>query len=251
MSNQITNLTATTELEAVNAMLAAAGESPLPAGTDLGTVTQPDVAMALTILRTNSRDVQSMKWKFNTEFGYELVPTTNVAWTGSDNSTATLNIFKPAANLIAFEITPTAEQVGLDVVIRPSRTYTEGLPAAPVLVFYDRAKNRDGLDSTQFPYLYINPVWLFDFEQMPEEARAYIVVRSARQFIQQTVGSATLVGFTQQDESLAYRNLKRAHGEEDDYNMFNSMTSSRFLGNRSLGAIGMFYDPRKSPGPHS
>lgn len=247
MSQQITNLAATTELEAVNAMLSAIGEAPLPSGTDLGSVTQPDVAMALSLLRASARDVQAMKWKFNTEFGYELAPATTLAWAGTDGSTATLNIFTPPSEMIGFSLTPTADQVNLDLIVRRPRS--NAITGSPAQVFYDRALNRDGLDSTKFPFLYINPVWLFDFEQMPEEARAFITVRSARQFIQQTVGSTTLSGFTDADEQLAYRNLKRAHGEEDAYNMFNSMTTARFLGQRPLGAIGMIYDPRKSPGP--
>lgn len=250
MAQQIINIVPTTELEAVNAMLAAIGEAPLPAGTDLATATQADVGNALNILRNSTREVQSMGWKFNTEFGFEVAPATTFPWIDTAGKTTTLNIFKPAANMLSFKVTPTAEQTGwrmVDAVLRPSRKYLEA--TKPVIVFYDRSLNRDGFAQTDYPFLYIDPVWAFDFEQMPEEARRFCTIRAARQFVQSGVGSETLAGFTAQDEALALRNLKREHGENDNYNILRNMDTLKHLGGRIRGPAGVTYDPRKSPGP--
>jgi hypothetical protein len=246
----ITNLSATTELEAVNAMLAAVGEQPLPSGTDLSTSTQADVAMALNILRNVTREVQSMGWKFNTEFGFEIVPTgtSPVAWTDTAGIVTQLNIFKPPAGMIAFSVTPIPAQQGsrsVDTEIRPSRKYVEA--AKPVLVFYDRQHARDGFVALDHAFLYINPVWLLDFEQMPESARKYVTARAAREFVQGSVGSATLSAFAQNSESLALRTLKREQGEEDSYNWLGNVDAQLARGGRGRGPTGMF-DQRTNRG---
>jgi len=254
MPSVITNLAPMTELEAVNAMLSSAGEAPLPVGTDLSTVTNSDVVMALNILRNATRDVQNMGWKFNTEFGFQLIPSTaNPAspfdWVDSTGLHTNLNVFLPPANLLGFTVSPIIEQQGyqfVDTVIRPSRKVV--VASAPILVFYDRVLNRDGFPATERPYLYIDPVWAFDFEKMPEEARRFCTIHAARQFVQQLVGSQTLASFTDQDERFAFRNLKRAFGEEDDFNMLRNTDVSKHLGNRPRFGGYISTDPRrKSP----
>lgn len=247
MALVITNLALTTELEAVNAMLSSAGEAPLPTGTDLSLATASDIVTALNILRNATRTVQSMGWKFNTEFGFQLAPATGGGlpydWVDSAGVHTNLNIFLPPAQLLRFSISPIIEQQGyqfVDTVIRPSRKYTPG-----TLVFYDRVLNRDGFPVSERPYLYIDPVWGFDFEKMPEEARQFVAVHAARQFVQQQVGSQTLASFTDQDERLAFRNLKRAFGTEDDFNMLANTDVSKHLGNRPRFGGYISTDPRR------
>jgi hypothetical protein len=227
---EITNLAPTTELEAVNAMLAAAGEDPLDDGTNLATTTQPDVKMALDILKDATREVQGMgPWKFNTEFGYEIAPTATYSWVDTEGKTTLLNIFKPpATKLLSFTVSPIPEQSGcrsVDVTIRKSRKYVEA--TLPVLVFYDREHARDGLEAAEHPFLYIDPVWMFDFEDLPETARRYITIRAARQFVSRRVGSETLTGLTERDELVALRSLKRDQGDEDDLNMLDTSDFAR------------------------
>lgn len=239
----ITGLTATTELEAVNAMRSAVGEAPL---TDL-TSTATDVTMAVNILRNATREVQSMGWRFNTEFGYELAPSQTLAWSGSDGSSDTLNVFTPPTGLIDYTVTPCDGQVGwnrLDTTLRPPRTAGLNLP----LVFYDRAKNRDGFAQSERPFLYINPTWLFDFVALPEAARRYITVRAAREYAEQVQGSGEQGAFSEKDELFALRNLKRLEGMDDDCNMFNNGETAAILGYRTSYPDGPL-DNRKSPGP--
>jgi hypothetical protein len=245
MALVITNLALTTELEAVNIMLSCAGEAPLPTGTDLAVTTNADTLIAIGILRNAVRTVQSMGWQFNTEFGFQLVPTTTYDWVDSAAVHTMLNIFTPPANLLGFAVTLLADQQGYRAInthIRPSRKYTPG-----TRVFYDRVLNRDGFPVADRPYLYIDPVWAFDFEQMPEEARSFCAIHAARQFVQQAVGSQTLASFTEQDERLAFRNLKTAFGSKDEYNMLKNTDVSKHLGNRPRPGGYVATDPtRKS-----
>ena len=60
---------ATTELEAINIMLAAIGEAPV--NSLLGTL-PVDVKIAQNLLTEQSKSVQSEGWSFNTEYNVEL-----------------------------------------------------------------------------------------------------------------------------------------------------------------------------------
>ncbi|MCC8538635.1 phage tail protein, partial [Xanthomonas codiaei] len=64
------DLTPTTELEAVNEMLAVIGEQPVSA---LEAVGNTDVAIAIRTLRGVSREVQTTAWWFNTDESYTFV----------------------------------------------------------------------------------------------------------------------------------------------------------------------------------
>lgn len=244
----ISPLALTTELDAVNAMLASIGESRI---TNLVSNTNADVLLAVDIIRRVAAEVQSRGWKFNTEFGYEISPSATYLWTGRDGSTETLNIFRPPTTplLLGFEVSEGKGQTGTskpDVVLRKSRNYTTGAPAVPVIVFYDRVKNRDGFSDRAF--LYIDPTWLLEFEDLPQEAKYYIALRAARQFAEKAVGSAELSGYSEKDEGGAWRPLKRRHGLEDNYNMLESADVGAVLLHRQSLPSGR-YDDRSNVGP--
>lgn len=244
---QIISLTATTELEAVNAMLSAIGEAPI---TNVDTATQADVKMAVNILRNTTREVQRVGWRFNTEFGYEVAPVVApMLWTDSAGESRLLNIFEPPASLARFTITKSPDQQGtklVDTAIRPSKVYKKNGAAA--LVFYDREHNRDGFPIEDRDYLYINPVWWINFEDMPEVARFYCVAKAARDFSQQVVGSPELSGFTAENVRIAYKDLKREEGVVDRKNLFNQAEMVAFLGGRRRAPTGIA-DPRSTAGP--
>jgi hypothetical protein len=172
----LTPLAETTELAAVNRLLSAIGEAPI---SDLAASTREDVSLAVTLLKEASVEVQSMGWRFNTEYGYELAPDGTVAWADTDGDTTTLNVWHKPSGLLSYRLTQSPAQAELDIVLRKSRSYQSA--SAYVLVFYDRRLNRDGLDSDHYEHLYIDPVWLVDWDFLPEVARRYIVCRAARQ----------------------------------------------------------------------
>jgi hypothetical protein len=238
----LTPLAETSELAAVNRLLSAIGEAPI---SDLASSTREDVSLAVTLLKEASVEVQSLGWRFNTEFGYELSPAGTLAWTGTDGTSATLNCFTPPASLLQFRLTASPLQNELDVILRKSRTFQ--VASANVLVFYDRKLNRDGFDEDSFEYLYIDPVWLVEWAFLPEVARRYIVTRAARQFIQQILGSADVVGYGAEDEARALQALQLQEGEEEDISLLDNSAVALVRGLRP--AWGGYYDDRASAGP--
>jgi tail tube protein len=265
---QITKLNATTELEAVNAMLAALGEAPL---ASLDVDATPDIIVAINTLRDATREVQSMGWDFNREWGYELKPALTYSYQDRTGNVTGLNVFQAPARMIRFELSKLRPQLipTLDVVLRPSRTLVVTVSnagednqtlsqvsdlsvsgAIRPMIFYDRILNRDGLDSNRYPFLYIDPVWAFDFEQMPEEARRFSLILAMRRFLASQAPSVNLVGFTQQDQTIALRNLQAAYGEQDEDNMLDNGDVRGARGHRPVGYGSPIVDiRRKSPGP--
>lgn len=229
-------LAPTTELEAVNTMLGAIGEAPVGSIEDPG---NPDVEIALSILRDTTRSVQTEGWQFNTEFGLEILPSGTLEWPDTSGRTTTLNVFVPPEGLLRFSLSPTTAQVGMQVAIRPSKKYEGG----GTRIFYDRVMNRDGFT---VPSLYIDAVSLFGFDDLPESARNYIVHLAARRFAENVVGSETLSRFTTDDLLRARRDLENDQGEDDDYNILDTLDARRKLGGRPIH-YGGYVTNRNSP----
>ncbi len=241
----ITSIVATTETEALNYMLSVIGEAPV---ASIDTATGADVVTAKAILKNTAREVLREGWKFNTEFGLELAPNGTLAWEGSDGSEETLSVWHVPTNLAKFTLSPIAAQIGLDLVERLSAAYQTGDPAANVLVFYDRLKNRDGLEQGQYPLLYIDPVWYFDFNFCPDSIRTLITVIAARRLAAQAVNSESRVKLTQQDEIDARRAARREQKPDDRYNMLNEISVGAVLGRRPYrggGVLSIRNSPRK------
>lgn len=245
--------TPTTELDAINGMLIAVGERPTTQA-QIDTPTHPDIKIAIEVFQETIKDVLGMQpWRFNSEFGYEVTPSSAspFAWVDTEGVTTQLNVFEadvaPFTNMISFGVSAVDRQAELDLVLRESRKY-ENPGGTKHLVFYDRAKNRDGIPEDDFPFLYVDPVWFVKWIEMPQVARRYIYVKAARAFSASVVGSANLIRLTAQDEAIALRNLKREQGEQDDYNMFRDAARFRFLGRRPV-LLGGVADTRKSRGP--
>ena len=233
---QITSLAPTTETEAVNAMLAALGEAPIQ---DVDTATQADVQVALNTLREVARNVQAEGWQFNTDLALQLTPDGTLEWTDNDDETTELNVFLPPEALIRWELSNTSDQLGFQVALRPPKIYVADQ------VFYDRSLNRDGFDAEEVEYLYIDAIYAFDFEDLPQTVRAYITALAMRQFAESR-GAADAVQYTNDDLRRAYRMLKRDQGNKDRKNLFNALGTNAFHGGRSRGFGGGF-SPHESP----
>lgn len=244
----INNLAATTELEAINAMLSAIGEAPISQATlDLAAGSRPvDVDKAVSVLRDTARDTQLDGWRFNTEFGTEVARTAQLSWVDTAGVTTLLNIFKKPAGVLRWSTTKTAAQAFLDLGERPSKRYLE--TGLPVLVLYDRALNRDGLDAARFPKLYLDTVSVFDFSMLPALARSFIVITAARLFAKHVLGGADASGFTADDEQRAKQRLIDEEGVDEQHNIFDNADVARFLGGRPR-STGYRLSPHASPGP--
>lgn len=184
-------LVPTTELEAVNQMLAAIGESPVSRVTDSGNV---DAAMALSTLTNVSREVQARGWHWNTEKDYTLVP--------DQNGFLTLGM-----NVLKIDTVGANESD--DLVQRGQRLY----------------------DRVNHTYEFSSPVVVemvvgLSFDELPEVARAYIVIRAARRFQESHVGSETLSQFNSRDEAWALVSLQNHEAENADYRVVNGSYST-------------------------
>lgn len=233
MAAVITNIVPTTELEAVNEMLSAIGENPLASGTDLSTVsatTQKDAYLAISTLRNTHRAFLGRGWKFNSEEGVEVSPTATHDWTDTDGQTTELNIFKKPMGVLRIRGTTACSENGdLDFVERRSKDYQE--TGAAVMVLYDRTYNRDGADSSVYPFIYIDAVWAFDFEDCPEAFRAAVFAAAARRFAGK-IGFTGQLAVTQQDEALALRELEKSEGIPLNLNVLDTVDAQQIRGGR-------------------
>lgn len=186
----IDNLVPTTELEAVNAMLAILGESPVvQADIDAEPPEDADVEMALNVIRLYCKSVQSKGWHFNTDRLVTLSPDIDG------------NIDVPE-DALRIKKSLTEAQRDMDIAHRHGQ-------------LWDRVNNTDEFEDD----VQVDIVRALDFEEMPETARAYVVILAGRRLQEQSIGNSELSGFGEKDEQAALINLTDAEGllEDTDY----------------------------------
>jgi len=176
----------TTKLEAINTMLSAIGEAPV---TQLNSgLVEADIAE--TILESVNREVQGQGFHFNRELNVTFNPDSN------NNIVLPANILR--ADTTQNTSNPDLIQRGLKMYNRVTSTY----------------------NITQAVTLDL--VVLLNFEDIPEVAKRYITIRAARIFLDRVVGSATLHGFNQEDETRALLELRDMEAEGQDFSIFNN-----------------------------
>ena len=178
-------MTATTELEAVNIMLAAIGESPV--NTLTGTL-PVDVKLAQTTLEEVNKEVQTEGWSFNTEINVELTRD------GSNHIALSSNVLIVDPNIHDHPDVD-AIQIGLKLYDRKEHTYE-----------FD-----DDLKCTV--------VYIRTFNDIPEPAKRYINIKAARIFVDRLVSDEGLRTYTQQDEVRARSILMETDLSNADHNI--------------------------------
>lgn len=181
----MTTTTLTSELEAVNTLLAAIGETPV---SSLLVTDVADVADAKTKLDEVSREVQSKGWAFNTEEQYPLSRDVN------GSITLPPNLLKMSLSRVDYP--------DIDVAQRGSRLY----------------------DKVGHTYIFTvdlkaTAVFLLAWDDLPQAARHYIMVKAARSYQARNLGASSLFQFTEAEEGEALANLKESEGETGRYNM--------------------------------
>lgn len=162
-----TQITPTTELQAINTMLSFIGESPVSAITgNIGT----DVAVAINILNETSMSIQSQGWYFNREF--------DVTQNRDSNNKVPLD-----SNCVQAEASAPYQYL-YQFTIRNG-------------FLYDLKNHTDVF--TFNPKL--DKVLVQQFEHLPEYARQYIVVKAARRFAARYIGANELVKLAGLDEN--------------------------------------------------
>ena len=187
----MTTTTRSTELEAVNVILSTIGEAPL---NSLSGSLPVDGTMAKNVLSEISREVQSSGWHFNTHYKSTLTRDTN-------------NNIPVATNVVRVELDPNLESKGdYDLVQRDGK-------------LFNLAKDTDIFDKD---FKDVTQVLLLPFNEIPEQAKRYITIRSARVFHDRTLGANTLHKFSQEDEKQALSILRNAEMRTGDYTIFDT-----------------------------
>ena len=178
------SLVPTTKLEAINELLEAIGESPVNSATNTGLV---EADLASSRIDKISRQVQKRGWHWNTLKDYVLEP---------DISN---NIQLPASTV---EVDTVGSSAHKDYVQRGTRLY-----------------DRDNNTFTITDPVVVDITLLLDFDDLPENARDYIVMRAARKFQERLFGSTELSNFDKEDEQRSWFDLLDAEADAADYNM--------------------------------
>tara|TARA_Y100001938_G_C8095810_1_gene438057 strand:- start:1297 stop:1905 length:609 start_codon:yes stop_codon:yes gene_type:complete len=181
-----TQITATTELQAINTMLSAIGEAPV--NTIEGTVSV-DVSVAKNILDETSLSVQAEGHNFNTHIK-------------STVSKDTDNKIPLPVNCVQADASNDFRHMNL--VIRDG-------------FLYDMENDTDVFSSSTVPTLDL--VLVQQFEHLPEYARRYITVKAARRFASRFIGDAGLAQLIQFDEQEALNQFKQADSRSADLNI--------------------------------
>ena len=175
----------TTELAAINIMLAAIGEAPVNSLT--GTV-PVDVRLAQSTLTEVNKEVQSEGWSFNTEIDVTLTRD------ASKQVALSTDILRIDPNI--------HQHPTIDAIQRG-------------LKLYDRLNNKFEFDED----LICTVVYFRTFNEIPEPAKRYINIKAARIFVDRLVSDDGLRTYTQQDEIRARAILMETDLANGDHNV--------------------------------
>lgn len=177
-------LTPVTELDAVNEIIGAIGESPV---NSIENPMNVDVINAIRILNLMNRQTQAKGWSFNIIESYTLnhdIFTKKIRW---------------ADNFLFLKGTDDTRYVKRgDYVL-------------------DFAKQSDYFDSK----IEVECILLVPFEDMPEAARQYITAKAAREFQIRFLGDSALTEELARYEMEAWQNLQEYELDLNDFNMLN------------------------------
>ena len=188
--------TLTSELEAINAMLATVMESPV---NTINTNDLPaEVQTAVNILKEVSRDVQKEGYGFNTDEDFELVRDVNGYVTLPGN---TLSV-----DLTVEDWQVDVQQRGLRLYDRKNHTY----------VFTRNVR--------------VTLIQFLPWEELPEHARSYIKIRAARIFQDRSLQSDSTHGYTLNDEIRAKAEMESNDSQNQDLTIFDNYQFARIAG---------------------
>jgi hypothetical protein len=170
------------------------------ATTRVETQTNPDVAIALNTLREVSREVQSEGWAFNKELDYPITP-------NSDNEVQIAN------DVLQMDLNTTYTQnIDREAINRGGKLYDK------------KAHSYTWLDET----LYVDIIWYFEWEHIPQPIQAYIVSRAAAIVSSRIIGDGTQYQVLQQKEGFARAQALDYECNQGDYTFFGSPKSGNY-----------------------
>ena len=194
-----------TELKAVNQILASTGQAPVTSletqtltrtnGTQVETISNPDVSLIHQTLMETSREVQEEGWTFNKEFSYPFAPNDQgeIIWPN---------------NVLQMDLSNDPRFMGYrekDTVKRQGK-------------LYDRMNHTFTWDKT----VYCDVLWFFEWEKLPKPIQDYITCRAAAIASSRLVGEPSQYKFLQQKEEYARALAMEYECNQGDYTIFGS-----------------------------
>ncbi len=186
----------TTELNAVNSMLAIVGEAPINTLEDVGVV---DAITAISSLREVTREVLVEGYTFNTDERYPIIPEGFAP-------------FEATVPPNALSVVPTDRTL----TVRGNRIYDT------TTFSYDMSGKSE---------VEAQVIWGLDFMDLPEVTRQYIAIRAARRFQRRAVASDMLNAITAEDERTAMWAHRRANTRVKKKNYLFDSNSVRSIHN--------------------
>lgn len=180
--NDLDSLSINLELDAVNEMLSSIGEGAV---NSLENLTDADAINARSILQRVNRQFQSRGWSFNSQEGYTF------------NADATTH----------------------KILWNNDILYVEGNNNEKLikrgLYMFDMASSTYKFNNS----ITADVIMLVSFDDMPEQARAYIVAKSCTEFATRFVGDTALTSVLIKREQEAWQYFHEYEMDNNDYNM--------------------------------
>lgn len=183
----------TTELEAVNEMLEAIGETPV----DSLSSTQGDVGVARNILNREIRALCSEGWYWNTDDEVTLSP-------DGDGK------FPIPTNALRVDPTSLAKNVGVRGRF-----------------MWDRKNNTAVFTDAS---LKVNIVRALPFDDLQQAGRDYVAMKAADIFVKRMLGEEGMVSYTQDDLQEARTRLEQDEADNADHNLANAPGMHNMIG---------------------
>ena len=163
------------------------------------TVQSPEVTIAQSTLRQVCREVQAEGWKFNTENEYPIT-------LDSNNHCLIPN------NVLQIDLNHFKHLNDYDVVKRND---------SGTMKLYDLIEHRYNFENTSEGKLYVDIIWMVDFEDIPQVFKDYITQRASRIAANRMVNDPTVAELMAADETLARALAIEYDTNQGDYNIFN------------------------------
>ena len=170
---------------------------------EVETQTNPDVAIAYNTLTEVTREVQSEGWVYNTERNYDgLQP---------DASTKKITI---PNNVIQADLSQDyVNNLGRNVVNRGG-------------VLYDTITHTDVWNTDET--LYLDILWEFEYENIPQPIQAYIVARAAAIVSSRVIGDPNQYQMLQQKEAYARAMALEYDCNQGDHSFFGAPQNGNY-----------------------
>ena len=187
---------ASTELDAVNSILMSVGESPV----NTLSVQSPEVAIAQKTLQQVCREILAEGWKFNTETQYPITLDTNKHCIIPNN----------------------VLQMDLNRFRHPDAFDTIRKKDSGVSKLYDLHDHTFEFTNTSDGKIYVDVIWMIDFDDIPQVFQDYITVRASRIASNRMVNNPQAAELIAQDEAQARAVALEYDTVQGDYNIFNN-----------------------------